>query len=378
MKTYSKYLIVALGLLAFGCAENGGDSEVDQKKQELENYRKEAGDLKVKIDELEREIAALDPSFARSERKSVLITTTQPQVGSFQHFVEVTGSVMSKKNVNISAEVSGRIQEIPAIEGMRVRKGQVIARIDDESAKRNVAEIETQLELARTVYERQKRLWDQEIGTEMQYLEAKNRKESLEKNLESIRLQEDRATIVAPFDGTVEQVMVRMGELVQPGSPIVNFIGESDLFIEGDVSERYVGILSRGDSVEVNFPSLRKNFKTKVTAVGSVINPNNRTFKVEVFLPRMDSVKPNMLSTLKIMDYESATAITVPTHLILQDNKGEYIYVVENSVARKQYIERGMTYSERTEILEGLTGEETLVDKGFREVGDNFKVNISA
>jgi membrane fusion protein, multidrug efflux system len=378
MKTYSKLFLAAVLAVAFGCAENGGDTEVDRKKQELEEYKKESAELNSKIEELEREIASMDPGFARAERKSVLITTTDAEVGRFEHYVEVTGSVLSKKNVNISAEVSGRIQEIPAIEGMRVRQGQVIARVDDESAKRNISEIETQLELARTVFDRQKRLWDQEIGTEMQYLEAKSRLEGLEKSLETIRIQEDRATIRAPFDGTVEEVMVRAGELVQPGSPIVNFIGESDLYIEGDVSERFVGILSRGDSVEVNFPSLNKTFKTKVTAVGSVINPNNRTFKVEVFLPRIENVKPNMISVLKIQDYQKPEAVTVPTYLILQDNRGEFIYVVDNGTARKQYIKRGMTYNERTEVLDGLSGNEVLVDKGFREVGDNFKVNIAA
>ncbi|HSJ68996.1 MAG TPA: efflux RND transporter periplasmic adaptor subunit [Anditalea sp.] len=376
MKTYSKFFLGALLLIAVACDQNGTD-EVSEKKAQLDEYKAEQAELKAKIEELEKEIALLDPGFARSQRKSLLVTTTTPSTDAFSHYVEVTGSVLSKRNVNISAEVSGRIQEIPAIEGMSVRKGGVIARVDDETIQRNVAEIQTQLELANTVFERQKRLWDQQIGTEMQYLEAKNRKESLERNLETIRTQEGRATIRAPFDGTVESVMVRAGEVVQPGSPIVNFIGESDLYIEGDISERYVGILNRGDSVEVSFPSLNQTIKTKVSAIGSVINPNNRTFKVEVFLPRIPNVKPNMISVLKIMDYQQPTAVTVPTYLILQDNRGEYIYVVDNDTAKKQYIQRGMTYNERTEVTEGLSGNEVLVDKGFREVGDNFKVNIA-
>lgn len=376
MKTYSKIFIAALLLSLSACDQNGND-EVSQKKADLENKKAEAANLRLEIENLEKEIATLDPSFARSQRKSLLVTTTSPRTEPFAHYVEVTGSVLSRRNVNISAELSGRIQEIPAVEGMSVRKGAVLARIDDESIQRNVAEIETQLELARTVYERQKRLWDQQIGTEMQYLEAKNRMESLEKNMATVRTQEGRATVRAPFDGTVESIMVRAGEVIQPGSPILNFIGESDLYIEGDISERFVGILERGDSVQVSFPSLNKTIDTRVSAVGSVINPNNRTFKVEIYLPPLQNLKPNMISVLRIMDYQQATAVTVPTYLILQDNRGEYLFVVENEIARKQYIERGKTFNEKTEILSGLSGDELLVDKGFREVGENFRVNIS-
>ncbi|KEO74746.1 efflux RND transporter periplasmic adaptor subunit [Anditalea andensis] len=376
MKTYSKFFLGALILAAAACGQNGND-EVSQKKAELDSKKAEAANLRLEIENLEKEIATLDPSFARSQRKSLLITTTTPQTESFAHYVEVTGSVMSRRNVNISAELSGRVQEITAVEGMSVKKGAVLARIDDESIQRNIAEIETQMELARTVYERQKRLWDQQIGTEMQYLEAKNRMESLEKNIATIRTQEGRATIRAPFDGTVESITVRAGEVIQPGSPILNFIGESDLYIEGDISERYVGILGRGDSVQVSFPSLNKTIHSTVSAVGSVINPNNRTFKVEIFLPRMENLKPNMISVLRIMDYQQPSAVTVPTYLILQDNQGEYVFVVENEIARKQYVDRGKTYNERTEILSGLSGGEVLVDKGFREVGENFRVNIT-
>ncbi|MBD3628793.1 efflux RND transporter periplasmic adaptor subunit [Cyclobacterium sp.] len=376
MKNTIKFLTLALLIGVIACSEP--KDELAEKKDQLEAYKSEAAALKVSIQELEEEISRLDPEFRRNQRKSVLITTAQPERGNFEHYVEVTGSVLSKKNVNISAELSGRIEEIVTREGMSVKKGQVIATIDAESVERSIAEIQTQLDLAKTVFEKQERLWNQQIGTEMQYLEAKNRMETLEKNLASLELQKDRTTVRAPFNGTVEELLIRVGELVQPGSPIVNLIGEDDLFIEGDISERYIGILERGDSVSIRFPSINKSLKTKVTAIGSVINPDNRTFKVEVFLPKMELVKPNMLSVLNIQDYENPEAVIVPTYLILQDNKGSYVFVVEEGMARKKYVERGMTYKGETEILEGLDGTETLVDKGFREVGDNFNVNIAS
>jgi len=171
--------------------------------------------------------------------------------------------------------------------------------------------------------------------------------------------------------------MIRLGEMVQPGSPIINFVGESDLYIEGDVSERYVGILERGDSVEVRFPSINKELMTRITAVGGVIDPNNRTFKIEAFLPQAERVKPNMISVIRIKDYENKGAVTVPTNLILQDNEGEYVFIVQNGSAKKAYIQRGLTYQGKTEVLEGLQGDETLVDRGFREVSENLKVSIA-
>ncbi|HLU88235.1 MAG TPA: efflux RND transporter periplasmic adaptor subunit [Cyclobacteriaceae bacterium] len=374
MKTPNLFLLL-VALLAFSC--NREKDPLDEKKAYLETYKKEASELNAKIVALEKEIASMDPDFGKEQRKSLLVTTKPVETGRFAHYVEVTGSVLSKKNVNISAEVSGRIQEIKAVEGMRVNKGDLLAEIDAESIDNNIAEVEKQLELARSVFERQKRLWDQEIGTEMQFLEAKNRMEVLEKSLATMGTQKDRTAIRAPFDGTVEEVTVRLGELVQPGTPVMNFIGESDLYIEGDVSERYVGILSRGDSVEVRFPSLDRRLTTRITAVGGVIDPNNRTFKVEAYLPRGENVKPNMISVIKIRDYENKGAVMVPTYLILQDDKQEYVFTVENERAKKTFIKRGRSYDGKTEVLEGLKGDELLVDKGFREVGDEFKVNIA-
>lgn len=374
MKTNIGLLIFGSMLLAVSC---GPKDELSQKKEELAELKKSAAEMRASIETLEKEIAQLDPAFAQENRKSVLISTLKPANGKFEHFVEVTGSVLSKKNVNISGEVSGRIQEIIATEGMRVTKGQVLARIDAEAIVRNIEEVEKQLELAKIVYEKQDRLWKQQIGTEIQYLEAKNRKETLEKSLAGLKTQEARTQVRAPFNGTVETVQARLGELVQPGTPMFQFVGDSDLFVEADVSERYVGIVNKGDAVAVNFPSINKDFESKVSAVGAIINPNNRTFKVEVAMPAQQDIKPNMIAVLKIKDYESASAVTIPNYLILQDNKGDYVFTVENNTSKKRYIKRGKTYKETTEILEGLTGTEVLVDKGFREVGDNFSVNIA-
>lgn len=369
--TYASLLLLSIGVAS--CTGN----DLDAKKAELEGLKSQLSEITTQIKALEAELIAADPAFAAAAKKSLLITTVAATKGDFTHFVEVTGSVLSKKNVNISAETGGRILDIPAIEGMRMSKGQVLAKIDSESIQRSIEELENNLSLARTVFEKQERLWNQKIGTEIQYLEAKSRKEGLEKSLASLRTQMAKAAVRAPFNGTVETVRIRVGELVQPGSQMFQFVGESDLFIEADISESYIGVLAKGDSVEITFPSIKKTITTKVSATGSIINPNNRTFKVEVFLPSLPEVKPNMISILKIQDYKNKESVIVPSHLILADTKGDYLFAVENGVAKKKYVKRGYTSGDQTEIVEGLVGTEMLVDKGFREVGDNFSVNVS-
>lgn len=374
MKYFPQLLSLAAALmLTVSCAQD----DLTAKKEKLESLKGDLAKINTEIKQLEAEISDLDPEYAEQNKKSILITTAAARKGEFTHFVEVTGSVLSKKNVSISAETAGRVMEVPAIEGMRVNRGQILAIIDSEVIERNIAEMENSLELAKTIFEKQERLWQQKIGTEIQYLEAKNRKEGLEKSLASLKTQLEKAYVRAPFSGTIESVQVRLGELVQPGVPMFQFVGDSDLFIESDVSESYVGVLAKGDSVEVSFPSLKKNLTTKVSAVGAIINPNNRTFKVEVFLPNMADLKPNMIAVLKIQDYKNKDSVIVPSHLILSDNRGDYVFIVENETAKKRYVKRGLSFEAETEIVEGLSGTETLVDKGFREVGDNFSVNIA-
>jgi RND family efflux transporter MFP subunit len=375
MKPLIKFLpVIFLASLVISCAQEEG---VEAMKTKLADLKSQAGEINTEIKTLETEISKLDPEFANANKKSILITTAAARKGEFTHYVEVTGSVLSKKNVSISAETAGRILEVPVTEGTRVSKGQILARIDSESLERNVEEMENSLELATTIFQKQERLWNQKIGTEIQFLEAKNRKEGLEKNLASMKTQLDRAFVRAPFNGTVETVQVRMGEAVQPGVQMFEFVGESDLFIQADVSESYVGVLRKSDSVNVVFPSLNKTMTSRVSSVGGVINPNNRTFKVEVALPNMPEVKPNMIAVLEIRDYQNASSVMVPAHLILADNQGDYVFIVENQTAQKKYVKRGLSANNETEILEGLTGSEILVDKGFREVGDNFSVNIA-
>lgn len=376
-KSLTILFVLTLSWVVYSCGGASEESPAEAKIAQLNELKNQVNALNTQIQDLEKEIAAIDPEFAKANKKSILITTANVEQANFEHFVELTGSVLSKKNVSISSETAGTILEIPVVEGMRVNKGQVLARVDSESITRNIDELKNNLDLATTLFEKQARLWEQEIGTEIQYLEARNRKEGLERSLASLETQLAKTIIRAPFEGTIETVNVRLGELVQPGMAMIQFVGDSDLYIEADVSESYIGVLDKGDSVMVFFPNLDRQVATKVSSVGAIINPNNRTFKVEVYLPKIENVKPNMISVLKIKDYENPNATIVPSHLILSDNRGDYVFVVEDDMAKKKYVKRGQTFDLKTEVLSGLTPGQVLVDKGFREVGDNFNVNIA-
>ncbi len=354
----------------------GGNPEgVEAKKQQLEEYKKEANELGQKISNLEQEIAAMDTSFNQQTRKTTLITTVPVKTKTFSHFVEVRGSVASRKNVTLSAEVPGRIQSVPVQEGQAVIKGQALVTLDGETMQNNIKELETSLELATTRFERQSSLWDKKIGTEIQYLEVKNQKESLERSLATAKSQLAQTIIRAPFGGSTDKVMARVGEMAQPGLPLVRIVSLTDMYIEADLSESLLGKFHKGDSVEVSFPSLNKSIQTTINAVGQVIDPLNRTFSVEIKLPANDElVKPNLLAIVKIKDFEAKDAVVIPANLIQTDNKGDFVYVARQQdggmEAEKVHVKRELTYENETMISSGLEGGEKLINEGFREVAE--------
>lgn len=380
MKSRINYYLVGLVLLQISC---GNPDQLEKKKAELEEYKDEMQELKVKIETLEGEITQLDPGFGKSNRQTTIVSTAPIEVRDFEHFIEVGGEVASRQNVVLAAEVTGMVQRIHVREGNEVRRGDILLSLDASTSQRTIAELETALELATTVYERQSNLWEQQIGTEIQYLEAKNRKESVERQLESAQVQLSKSIIRAPFSGSVDEVIIKVGETAMPGSELLRLVGSDKIFVEADVSETYVGSFSKGDKVELIIPSTGEVYTSQLTSVGGVINKENRTFKVEVMLPEAikAKVKPNQLAVVKISNFVKKDAVVIPTNLIQYDNRGAYVYVVNQAdsafTAQKVYVEGGITYNNQTLIEEGLTGEELLIDKGFRNVSDGFEVKLA-
>ena len=356
--------IILLALVIFSCEQT---DEIEAKKSELTEAKEQLFTLKSKISKLERELVEL--GVVEVNTNLTLVSTITISKKPFYHQVDVRGAVQSRNNVLISAETPAAVQQVLVVEGQQVKKGQTLIVQDGEVLKRSIKELESSLELATTMYERQQKLWEQNIGTEVQYLEMKNRKESLELKLATTRSQLNKTRIKAPFNGVVDMIDVRVGEMAQPGLPIIRLVSMSNMYIKADVSESFIGKFSKGQKVKVYFPSTDFTIHSKISSIGQVINPNNRTFEIEISIPSNGAkVKPNMITVLTLADYFNKNALTVPTNIIQSDRRGKYAYsVVEeegNSVVRRVDIEPGITYGTETEIKQGLIGGETLVLKG--------------
>ena len=356
-------------------------SELDRKMTELKKKKSELAKLKESITNLEREIADLDPEFAKANRKATLITTLPVVNQDFESFIEVSGSVESRKNVVISAETPGLIEKLYVVEGESVKAGQTLIKLNNDILVRSLEELRTNYELAKTMFERQANLWKQQIGTEVQYLEAKNRKESLENQLKTLQSQIRKTYIKAPFTGTIDQLDAKLGQYAQPAIPLIRLVSLENLYIKADVSEAYIGLIKKGDPTTVSFPSLNEEFQTNISSLGQVINRDNRTFAVEVKVPDLPvPLKPNLVAVVKIKDFEASNVTVIPSSLIQKDSKGDFVFVVtsnsDNTIARKVPVERGKTYRGKTMILSGLSGGEELINEGFRDVNDGVNVKI--
>ena len=378
MNTKKLILIITAGFIINACEQ---PSELEKKRAELQKKKSELNTIQSQIATLESEISAMDPEFAKANRRSTLVSVVPVKKKDFKSFVEVSGSVESRKNVDISAETVGMIEKIHVEEGQYVRQGQLLAQLENEILRNNLAELQTSYDLAKTMFERQSNLWEKKIGTEVQYLEAKNRKESLENQMETLKSQIDKTYVKAPFSGTVDVLDARIGMLAQPGIPLARLVSMDNMYIKADISESYIGSFSKGNRALVSIPSLNLEFEAGISSLGQVINPDNRTFTIEVKIPNLDTkLKPNLIAVVKIKDYEIDNAHVIPTNLIQKDGEGNFVYIVSENgdlqTAKKVSIGRGKTYQNETVILEGLNGEERLIDEGFRDVSDGVNIKI--
>ncbi len=364
-------------MIIYSC---GTADSKESKQSELEQYKSELAELQQKIDELESELTPTEDNG----NLEVLVSPITINPATFVHQIEVRGAVESRRNVMISAETMGRVEKIYVNEGESVKSGQVLIEMDADVLRNNIAEIETSLELAVAVFERQKNLWDRNIGTEIQFLQAKNSKEALERRLETLKSQLEQFKITAPFSGTVDDIPIRVGEIAQPGLPLVRILNPRDMYIKADVSEAYLSKFRIDDEVEVIFPIQNINFKSSISSISKVINPENRTFAVEVVLPPASDFEyqPNQVVIVNMTDYENEGALSVPTRLIQTDGAGKYVYVVskndDGTYAEKARVKVGLTFNSRTEILEGIESGDQVINEGFREVSSGSEVRLVA
>lgn len=358
-----------------------GDGTQKSSLEEL-NIQKTA--IIAKMDSLNTELQKVEKQISKidTNKKLHVITVLPVKNEIFKHFIEIQGVVQADKNIEIRPELGGTVKAIYVKEGQQVNAGQVLLQLDDSSIKNNIDELNTQLSLANTTFERQKRLWEQKIGSEMQFLQAKAQKEGLENNLVSLKTQSSKMRITAPFSGIVDEIFPRNGELTNPQMPVVRLLNLDNVYVEADITETYLPVIKIGTETMLFFPSINKEMTSEISQVGNYINPNNRSFKTRINIANKDqTIKPNLLADLKILDFQ-IEGITIPSTLVQKDQQGNtYVFTIKNendeTIVVKSLITVENEYNNQVYISEGLTENDQLVNAGARIVKAGDLVNIT-
>ncbi len=348
----------------------GGQNAKDPAAQ-LADLKNQKSTLDKQISDLEKQINAANPVVRKV--RTVALTEVKPEL--FRHYIDLQGRVDADESVMATAKMPGALRRVYIKNGDVVRQGQLIAEIDDVVMQKGLAEIEGQLKVAEDIYNRQKGLWDQKIGTEVAFIQAKNGKESLERSIETMRENMGMTKIYAPTNGTVDMVVLRQGQAIAPGVPLCNIVNLSRLKIKGNVTEAYAAKVRRGDKVQVMFPDLNKEITTTVTYVSKTIDPMTRTFSVECALPNGSEYRANQVAVMKIVDYQKANAISVPVNLIQTAEDGDFVLIVEKNgdrqgTAKKMPIKQGNNYNGQVEIASGLKTGDFVISTGYQEVNN--------
>lgn len=382
MKNLFLILITVLTLVSCGgdnksvdsIIDSGNLKEVKDKRTELNQKQRQ---LKADIDKL----TAFVDKHEKDER-SALVTTTIVSDSVFKHFVEVQGNIETDQNVVLNAEYSGVLTNVYVKEGQRVSKGQRLAKIDDGGLSSQVAQQESQMALAKTTFERQKSLWDQKIGSEIQFLQAKTNYEAAQNANKQLRTQLGKTIITAPFSGVIDDIIADPGQVVIPGqTPIIRLVNLSNMYVKASIPENYLANVKKGSEVMVHLASINEDFKGIVSQVSNYINPNNRSFEIHVDIPNKNGlVKPNLIATVKVNDYTVEDAITIPENIIQENAAGKTIAFIYQPVndsigtAKRVVLETGYTYQNHTEVKSGLKEGDRIILEGAKTLRDGQKV----
>lgn len=380
--------ITVIALLIAACSSNAnktsiqdlvaaGDTKALQsKKSELRKTQQETA---KQLKEIEDALSQLN-----TDSRNPTVTTLPIATTKFNHFLELQGNVVTKQNIVIYPEFSGVLLEVFVKEGQAVKKGQKLARIDDGGLSQQLAQLEAQAALAKTTYERQKRLWDQKIGSEIQYLQAETTYLAQQNAVDQMKKQLAKTIVTAPFSGIIDDVLTDEGTVVAPGaSMLMRLVNLDNMYIEAEVPEAHIKNVTKGKTVEVYFPILGKTVQTNIRQVGNYINPSNRSFKIEIGVPNKDHlIKPNLTSRLKINDYTNETAVLIPQSIITENASGEqYVYAVINKnenigEAKRIIISTGKTQGDFIEVLGGLEPGMEIIEEGARTVNQGQSVKV--
>lgn len=356
-------------------AAKGNLPELRAKKQALSQQQTE---LKRQLSIIENKINELDKT-----KHQTIVTTLTLKDTIFKHYTEVQGDVETNQNIIIYPQFSGTLTQIYVKEGQTVSKGQLLAKIDDGGLSSQLAQVQAQTALAETTFERQSRLWEQKIGSEIQFLQAKTNYQAAKNSLAQLQKQLDKTNVRAPFNGTIDQIITDQGSLVNIGqSPLMRIVNTSDMYVKADVPENYLGKVNKGSEVLVDFISIGKTYTGKIRQVSNYINPDNRSFSIQVALPNKDNIlKPNLIATIKLNDYISNNTIVIPNSIVQKNSNNEsliFIYTPEqnNSGTVKQtVIKTGKEQNGSIEVLDGLKPGDMIVIEGARTLRDGQEVS---
>jgi membrane fusion protein (multidrug efflux system) len=371
--------IFLLFTLTFVVSCNTGVKE----SQSLTDLKIKKASLTDKMETIGTELKKVEMAISKLDtlKKLVTVTAIKAEINNFNHYLEVQGTVKADQTIELHAEMGGTVTAILVKEGQSVSKGQILATLDSDVIDNSVLQLETQLALATTTYERQTRLWEQNIGSEIQYLQAKAQKESLENNMKSLKAQARKMKIIAPFSGIIDQIFAKAGEQTSPQMPFLRLVNLNKVYVESEVTETYLKAIKKGTEVLLNFSSIGVSIESSISQVGNFINPNNRSFKTRIDLENPNNeLKANLLADIKINDFK-ATGIVIPSRLVQKDSNDQtFVYTIEpngsNHKVIKTYLTEAMNYNNLSFISEGLLPTSILVDKGARLINNNEDVKL--
>ena len=375
------YLIATVSLLAFSCGTKEDKNNIDTliASKNINALKERRTLLQEDLNKLNEALASLEVT-----KNEALVSVSALKDTIFNHYIEIQGNVNTKENMLIQPEFSGTLTELNVKAGDHVNKGQILGRIDDAVLSQQLSNAENQYSLAKTTYERQKNLWDKKIGSEIQFLQTQTQMVTAQKAIAQIKAQLNKTIIKAPFTGTIDEVFVEKGQVIAPSAQgLMRIVNLNNMYVSTTVSENYIGKLQIGDRVDIFISSLGESYKGKIRQIGNFINPNNRTFSIEVAVPNPDKLlRPNQVVKLKITDYTNTKALVVPTNVIQKDSDGNnFVFSVANNngktgIAKKTIIQIGMSSDNYTEIISGLSSNDTIVIEGVNSISDGMKLNL--
>lgn len=380
--------LVLCGLLLMATACNNKTTKIELliENKDREALHQRRNEIQREIQQLQEKALAIDAYFEKEsgEQQMALVTVDTLHPTLFKHYIEVQGDLTTEENVLIYSEISGVIEQLPIKKGQTVSKGQVLVVLDDGGMSSQLAQLQSQESLAKTTFERQGRLWAENIGSEIQFLEAESNYNAAKNAVKQVKRQLDKSTIRAPFSGVVDELLVEHGQLSMPGqTPLLRLVNLNNLYVDANIPENYLSAIQVNSEVEVTIRSINKTFPSRVMQVGNHIHPENRTFKTRIQIPQnIDLARPNQIASVRINDYTNEEAILIPSSIIQVNSQGEsYVYVYakddnQNTIAKRRMVKLGKSQNNHSEVLSGLTAGDIMVLDGAKSIRDGEKVRV--